>query len=283
KGTEDPLTAVALRIAKRYRLICFDEFHVNDIADAMILGRLLERTIKRGVAYCMTSNYAPDSLYKDGLRRDTFMSTIKLIKEHLDVVNVDNGVDYRRRALEQIQAYHTPITPEIDLVLDATFRRIADIEEETQPLDIDGREIPYRHRAGGVVWFDFDALCGWGRSQNDYLDIAKRFHTVIVSPVPRMGLAQADAARRFTLMVDVFYDSRVNLILAAEAPAEQLLIPDPGAKDARLKAMQFEFERTASRLIDMQSLDYLTEARRTNQERTGAESAPAAVDRGEAA
>lgn len=269
RGTEDPLTAVALRIAKRYRLICFDEFHVNDVADAMILGRLLERTIRRGVVYCMTSNYAPSDLYKDGLKRDDFLQTIRLIEEHLDVINVDSGIDYRKRALERIRVYHTPNNADTQKALYDTFREIAEVEEERHELDVEGRVIPYLHRAGGVVWFDFAVICGWGRSQNDYLDLAKRFHTVIVSNVPRMGLPMADEARRFTLMVDVFYDSRVNLIVGAEAQADELLIREGNATDARLRAMQFEFDRCASRLVDMQTIEYLADARRTGATKDG--------------
>ena len=156
RGTADPLEAVAERIATRYRLICFDEFHVNDIADAMILGRLLQKTMDRGVVYCMTSNYHPDELYLNGLKRENFLPTIALIKERLDVVNVDSGIDYRLRSLEQVQVYHTPPGPAADAALMATFRRIADVEEEHHELDVEGRVIPYRHRAGGVVWFDFE-------------------------------------------------------------------------------------------------------------------------------
>jgi cell division protein ZapE len=262
KSVPDPLNELAFRIAKRYRLICFDEFHVNDVADAMILGRLLERTIKRGVVYCMTSNYRPDDLYKDGLKRDDFLPTIRLIKSDLDVIEVDSGIDYRRRALEHVKAYHAPLGPQTDAALTATFEQIAEVEEESHELDVEGRVIPYRHRAGGVVWFDFDVICGWGRSQNDYLDLARRFHTVIVSNVPRLGLARADEARRFTLLVDVFYDNRVNLIVSAAAPPEQLLEVADSPKDARLRAMQFEFDRTTSRLNEMQTLEYLAAARR---------------------
>src|SRR5579871_129667 len=264
---EDPLMAVALRVAKRYRLICFDEFHVNDIADAMILGRLLERTIKRGVVYCMTSNYPPDDLYKDGLRRDVFEPTIRLLREHLDIIRVDAGIDYRRRAMEKIKAYHYPLGPDADLALNATMDQIADVADEHQELDVEGRVIPYRRRAGGVVWFDFPVICGWGRSQNDYLDLARRFHTVIVSNVPRMGLEQADAARRFTLMVDIFYDNRVKLVVSAAAPPEGLLLDQGAAADARLRAMQFEFDRTSSRLYEMQTSEYLAAARRTVERR----------------
>ena len=275
RGREDPLTAVALNMAKRYRLLCFDEFHVNDIADAMILGRLLERTMRRGVVYCMTSNYHPDELYRDGLKREDFLPTIQLIKHSLDIINVDSGIDYRKRALEQVRAFQTPLGPETDASVMATFKQIAEVEEEHQELDIEGRVIPFRHRAGGVVWFDFKVICGWGRSQNDYLDLAKRFHTVIVTDVPRMGRSRGDEARRFTLMVDVLYDNRVNLILSAESPADQLLIKDDGAMDARLRAMQFEFDRTASRLTEMQTVEYLAEARRLNQ---GADGSRQGVD-----
>ncbi len=266
KSVPNPLNELAFRLAKRYRLICFDEFHVNDVADALILGRLFERTVRAGVVYCMTSNYQPDELYRDGLKREDFMPAIRLIKESLDVINVDSGIDYRQRALAGVRAYHTPLGPATDRALMQTFEQIADVEEESHELDVEGRVIPFRHRAGGVVWFDFEVICGWGRSQHDYLDLSKRFHTVLVAGVPRMGLSRADEARRFTLMVDVFYDNRVNLILSAEAPPDGLLAIDGEPLDARLRAMQFEFDRTASRLIEMQSAAYLAEARRLARE-----------------
>jgi len=262
KGREDPLGALAVRLAKRYRLICFDEMHVNDIADAMIMGRLLARTMDLGVVYCMTSNYHPDELYKDGLKRENFLPTIALMKERLDVVHVDGGVDYRQRMLEGVKVYHEPPGPETDRVLVETFTRIAEVEEEFHELDVEGRAIPYRHRAGGVVWFDFRVICGWGRSQHDYLELSKRFHTVIVSGVPRMGLALAEEARRFTLMVDIFYDNRVKLIVSAEAAPERLLRIEEDPGDPRLRAMVFEFDRTASRLVEMQTREYLAEQRR---------------------
>jgi cell division protein ZapE len=262
KGREDPLSALAERIAKRYRLICFDEMHINDIADAMIVGRLLARTIDLGVVYCMTSNYHPDQLYKDGLKRENFLPAIALLKERLDVLQVDGGIDYRQRMLEGVKTYHAPLGAEIDRTLTETFGRIAEVEEEFHELDVEGRVIPYRHRAGGVVWFDFKVVCGWGRSQHDYLDLSKRFHTVVVSGVPRMGLALAEEARRFTLMVDVFYDNRVKLIVSAETVPEKLLRVEEDPRDSRLRAMVFEFDRTASRLLEMQSREYLAERRR---------------------
>jgi cell division protein ZapE len=262
KGREDPLGALAERIAKRYRLICFDEMHINDIADAMIVGRLLSRTIDLGVVYCMTSNYHPDQLYKDGLKRENFMPAIALLKERLDVLQVDGGIDYRQRMLEGVKTYHSPLGAETDRALTETFGRIAEVEEEFHELDVEGRVIPYRHRAGGVVWFDFGVICGWGRSQHDYLDLSKRFHTVIVSGVPRMGLKLAEEARRFTLMVDVLYDNRVKLIVSAETLPEKLLRLEEDPRDSRLRAMVFEFDRTASRLLEMQSREYLAERRR---------------------
>jgi cell division protein ZapE len=261
KGTANPLDALAERIAKRYRLICFDEVAVSDVADALILARLFSQTMDRGVVYCMTSNYPPDELYKGGLKREDFLPVVELIKDRLDVLRVDGGTDYRRLALQQVKAYHTPLNPQSDRALMDAFRQIAEVEEEDHELDVEGRVIPYRHRAGGVVWFDFAVICGWGRSQNDYIDLAKRFHTLIVSGVPRMGLDRADETRRFALLVDVLYDQRVNLIVSAEAPAEQLLVRDREPQDSQLKAMIFQFDRTTSRLAEMQTRDYLSQPR----------------------
>ncbi len=252
-GREDPLDAVAWRIAKRYRLICFDEFHVNDIADAMILARLLQRTMDRGVVYGMTSNYAPDGLYPDGLQRERFLPTVALIKERLDVVHLGGPVDYRRRALERVKVYHVPLGPAAEDALAATFRQVADVEEERHQLDVEGRVIPYRHRAGGVVWFDFAVLCGGPRSHLDYLDLARRFHTVILSNVPRLSARRANEARRFTWLVDIFYDCKVKLIVSAAAEPEALYVEG---------ALANEFQRTASRLAEMQSREYLRTARR---------------------
>ena len=261
KGTANPLDALADRIARRYRLICFDEVAVSDVADAMILGRLFTRTMDRGVVYCMTSNYHPDELYKGGLKREDFLPVIEVLKQRLDVIRVDGAVDYRKRALQQVKVYHEPLTPETDGALMEAFRQIAEVEEEDHELDVEGRVIPYRHRAGGVVWFDFKVICGWGRSQNDYIDLTKRFHTVIVSGVPRMSIEQADVARRFTLLVDVLYDQRVKLIVSAEAPPEALLDRGDGTSDSQLQAMIFQFDRTASRLAEMQTLEYLNQPR----------------------
>ena len=249
RGTQDPLAAVAERSARRYRLVCFDEFHVSDIADAMILGRFLEQVIARGVEFVMTSNYHPDGLYPNGLQRERFLPAIELIKQHLDVVGVDNGTDYRRLKMERMKVYHVGS----DAPLAKIFDQLRDVEEEKQPLDVEGRTIRYRKRAGGLVWFDFEVLCGGPRSYADYVDLAKRFHTVMLSGVPRMSPKDSDAARRFTWLVDVFYDDRVNLIVCAAAEPENLFTAGEQAA---------EFQRTVSRLHEMQTVEYLSTERR---------------------
>jgi cell division protein ZapE len=248
KGTEDPLAALAERIARKHRLICFDEFHVSDIADAMILGRLLEQAMERGVEFVMTSNYHPDALYPDGLQRERFLPAIELIKSRLDVVAVDGGTDYRRLKMEKLKVYHVGS----DAAFERIFDELRDVEEEDHPLDVEGRTIPYRKRAGALVWFDFEALCGGPRSYADYVDLAKRFHTVMLSGVPKMSAKQSDAARRFTWLVDVFYDDRVNLVVAAQAEPEELFAEGEQAA---------EFQRTVSRLHEMQSVAYLQQER----------------------
>ena len=252
KGTEDPIAEVAARTAKRYRLICFDEFHVSDIADAMILGRFIDQVMERGVVFCMTSNYSPDGLYPHGLQRERFLPTIELIKSHMDVLEVDAGNDYRRRALEQVRVYHTPLDAASESSLERIFASLKDVEEETHPLDVEGREIPYRKRAGGLVWFDFSVLCGGMRSYTDYVDLARRFHTVILSGIPRISAKNADSARRFTWLVDIFYDERIKLICSAETVPEELYTAGPAGETASV-----EFARTVSRLAEMQSADYL--------------------------
>jgi cell division protein ZapE len=249
KGTEDPIAEVAARTARRYRLVCFDEFHVSDIADAMILGRYLEQAMARGVEFVMTSNYHPDALYPDGLQRERFLPAIEYIKAHLDVVGVDNGTDYRRLKMEKVRVYHV----DNEAAFEKIFSDLKDVEEEKHPLDVEGRQIPYRKRAGGLVWFDFQALCGGPRSYTDYVDLARRFHTVMLSGVPKLSAKQSDAARRFTWLVDVFYDDRVKLIVSAAAAPEELFTEGEQAA---------EFQRTVSRLHEMQSSEYLKSERR---------------------
>jgi len=249
KGAEDPISAVAERTARRYRLICFDEFHVSDIADAMILGRFLEQAMERGVEFVMTSNYHPDQLYPSGLQRERFVPAIGLLKERLHVVGVDNGTDYRRLKMERLQVYHINGEGRFERI----FADLKDVEEEKHPLDVESRQIPYRKRAGGLVWFDFQALCGGPRSYADYVDLARRFHTVMLSGVPKMSPKNADSARRFTWLVDVFYDDRVKLVVSSEAQPEALF---PQGENSA------EFQRTVSRLHEMQSVQYLQSERR---------------------
>ena len=253
RGTADPLDEVARRIARRHRLICFDEFHVSDIADAMILYRLLERLFALNVGLVITSNYAPDALYPDGLHRDRMLPAIALLQEQLDVVHVDGDIDYRRRAMERIEAYLTPWGPAADAALTAAFERVAETDDDDPVLTIETRQVRARRRAGGVVWFDFAVLCGGPRSQNDYLEIAALFHTVLMSNVPRMSAGQASEARRFTWLVDVLYDHRVKLLLSAEVAAGELY---------QSGALANEFARTVSRLEEMQSREYLESRRR---------------------
>ena len=253
KNVEDPLEIVARKISRSYRLICFDEFHVSDIADAMILYNLLKALFDRGVCFIMTSNYAPDALYPDGLHRDRMLPAIALLKEKLDVLNVDSGTDYRRRVMEQVEAYRTPLGTAADSALLHAFVSIAEAGEQDPRIKIESREVRCVRRAGGVVWFDFNTLCGGPRSQNDYLEIASRFHTVILSDVPRMTAEMASAARRFTWLIDVLYDHRVKLIMSAAVQPDLLYTEG---------VMSNEFHRTVSRITEMQSRDYKESARR---------------------
>jgi cell division protein ZapE len=253
RGQQDPLDELAKRMAKRFRLICFDEFHVSDIADAMILYRLLNGLFENGVGFVATSNYKPDDIYPDGLHRDRVFPAIELLNTHLDVLNVDSGIDYRKRSLEQATLYFTPLNDAAHSAMDAAFTRLADVRDEPPVLHIEHRELRAQRLAGGVVWFDFTTLCDGPRSQNDYLELATRFHTVLLSGVPAMSPRLANAARRFTWLIDVFYDRRVKLIISAEVAPQALYTEG---------AMAFEFTRTVSRLVEMQSIEFLQQERR---------------------
>lgn len=253
QGIVNPLDELAKRMAKRYRLICFDEFHVADITDAMILHRLLAALFEQGVGFVTTSNFKPDDLYPGGMHRDRILPAIALLKANLEVINVDNGTDYRRRTLEQIELYHVPWGALADLAMMQSFSRLAESQDEDPVLHIEAREIRARRKAGGVVWFDFKTLCGGPRSQNDYLEIATQFHTVILSDVPYMPPRMSSEARRFTWLVDVLYDRRVKLIVSAEVEPEALYTEGP---------LSHEFPRTVSRLSEMQSVEYLNLERR---------------------
>ena len=253
QGTVNPLDELGRRIAERYKLICFDEFHVADVTDAMILHRLLDALFKAGVGFVTTSNFHPDGLYPNGLHRDRILPAIALLKQHMEVLNVDAGTDYRQRTLDQVKVYHTPLGPEADAQMLAAFEQLAEVRDEDPRLHIEQREIVARRRAGGVVWFDFAQLCGGPRSQNDYLELASRFHTVLLSDVPEMSPRLASEARRFTWLVDVLYDRRVKLMLSAAVEPELLYTEGP---------LCHEFPRTASRLQEMQTAAYLSLTRR---------------------
>lgn len=253
KGVQNPLSELGRRISLKHRLICFDEFHVADVTDAMILHRLLEALLAHRVGIVTTSNFHPDELYPNGLHRERILPAIALLKERLQVVAVDGGKDYRRLMLESLSLYHTPLGHESEEKLTRAFEAIAEVGDEPAILNIEHRQIAARRRAGGVVWFDFKWLCGGPRSQNDYLEIANRFHTIILSSVPRMPPRMASEARRFTWLVDVLYDRRCKLILSAECAANELYLEGP---------LAHEFPRTVSRLNEMQSPQFLAQGRR---------------------
>jgi cell division protein ZapE len=250
-GQKNPLQLVADRLAAETRVICFDEFFVSDITDAMILGSLFELLFARGVSLVATSNIVPDGLYRDGLQRSRFLPAIALINKYTQVVNVDGGVDYRLRALEQAELYHCPLDEEADISLRRSFDSLnPDVEhlEQDKTLEVNGRPIVARLVSDDLVWFDFYALCDGPRSQNDYIELAREFHSVLISNVPVMGVANDDQARRFINLIDEFYDRNVKLVMSAAVPLNQLY---SGGR------LSFEFERTQSRLLEMQSHDYL--------------------------
>ena len=251
QGEKNPLEIVARQLADETRVICFDEFFVSDITDAMILGGLFELLFDYGVSLVATSNIIPDGLYKNGLQRSRFLPAIAMLNKHTQVVNVDGGVDYRLRVLEQAELYHFPLDSGADKSLKCSFDNLNPDDLHVQnncDLEINNRSIVVRAYSDDVAWFDFDVLCDGPRSQNDYIELAKEFHAVLISGVPQLGVAKDDQARRFINMVDEFYDRHVKLVIAAEVPLEQLY---SGGR------LDFEFERTQSRLLEMQSHDYL--------------------------
>jgi len=255
-GTPNPLVAIGKKYAAETKIICFDEFFVTDITDAMILGGLLQELFRNGVSLVATSNIVPDGLYKDGLQRARFLPAIDLLNKYTEVVNVDGGVDYRLRALQQAELYHCPLDDQADDSLRESFESLApDLEElvVAEELEVNGRRIRTRRCCEDVAWFDFKELCEGPRSQNDYIELAKIFHAVLVSNVPQLGRGNDDAARRFINMVDEFYDSGVKLILSAEKPIHEIY------SEGRL---EFEIERTKSRLLEMQSHEYLAREHR---------------------
>jgi len=246
---KNPLIIVARRLSDEARIICFDEFFVSDIGDAMILAGLMTELFNNGVSLVCTSNIVPDRLYENGLQRARFLPVIELVKKHTEVVNVDGGNDYRLRMLEQAELYHFPLDDTSIINLEKCFANLAvEAANHHLELEINGRKITAKRHADDVVWFDFLELCDGPRSQNDYIELAREFHAVIISNVPQMNVDKDDQARRFINLIDEFYDRSVKVIISAAAPIHELY---QGGK------LSFEFERTESRLLEMQSQTYL--------------------------
>ena len=245
----DPLRQVASHLARNGRVLCLDEFIVTDIADAMILGRLLEALFQQGVTLVTTANTAPGELYRDGIQRASFLPAIELLKRHTRVLELGGGTDYRLRSLERSRVYHTPLGPEVTARLEQEFERLApETGRRGGTVRVMQRDIPVVREADDLVWFDFMALCGPPRSQADYLELARCFHTVIISDIPPLGPALDDATRRFLYLLDEFYDRGVKLLISAAEPPESLY---------QGERLAFDFQRAASRLREMQTTAYL--------------------------
>ena len=244
---DDPLDKVAADIARQTRVLCFDEFFISDIADAMILGRLLDGLIRRGVTFVATSNSPPAELYPNGLQRERFLPAIELLENSTRVLHLDGDTDYRLRLLQQAGTYLTPVNADTTAKLSHYFKEIASGDPvEGHLLDVLGRQIPSERCAKGVVWFDFESICDGPRSQQDYIEIARWYPTVIISGIPVLATDKENQARRFIALVDEFYDRKVKLIVSAEAGLESIY-----------EGQKFEFQRTTSRLVEMQSTTYL--------------------------
>lgn len=250
----DPLDRIARDLATDTRVLCLDEFFVGDVADAMILARLLHRLFAQGVCLITTTNIAPPDLYQGGLQRERFLPAIKALQQHCEIVQVDGATDYRLRLLEQAEIYHCPLDVEAEQNLNRYFSSIApDAAHADRAIHINGREIALRKLADGIAWFEFDALCRGPRAAADYIELARLFGTVLLSNVPALGWDSENEARRFLHLVDEFYDRRVKLIISAAVPMESLY---QGQK------LKFEYQRVVSRLQEMQSREYLAAAHR---------------------
>ena len=249
KDREQPIELVAARLAQRIRILCLDEFFVSDIADAMILGALFDGLFRRGVTLVITSNVPPAELYKEGLQRRRFLPAIAAIEAHMDVVHLDGGVDYRLRELEQAPTYLDSALPTTAALLKQRFAALAGgAPGRATTLVIEGRSITALSVGPGLAWFDFKDICEGPRSQNDYIELARLYHTVFISNVPQFTRNDENAARRFIMLVDEFYDRNVNVVISAAAAPGSLY---------RGERLQSEFSRAASRLIEMQTQHYL--------------------------
>lgn len=250
KHIEDPLKQVAQHLASQTEIICLDEMHVNDITDAMLLGKLFEYLFEQGIILVTTSNRPPHDLYKNGLQRERFIPAIKLLEENTRVMQMGGDEDYRLRTLEHSGTYHIATGKLSEQRLETYFHKLSGIElhQGRHDIIIKKRSIPVKMWADGVVWFDFDVLCNSARSVDDYIKIANYFHTVLISNIPIMDKNRDDAARRFVNMIDEFYDLHVNIVVTAEAEPEKIYTGE---------RLAFEFDRTASRLREMQSKEYM--------------------------
>jgi cell division protein ZapE len=254
EGHPDPLKLIAKRLSQQVRVLCFDEFFVKDIGDAMLLAGLLEALFQRGVTLVATSNVEPDDLYHNGLQRGNFLPAIELIKKYTLVWHVDSNQDYRLRHLSQFGGYICPLDDNANIQLKNLYHHLAHgAVDEPGVITINQREVPYRAMHADAIWFEFDIICNVPRSQMDYMEIANQFNSVIVSNVPIIGQDQLNAATYLINLVDVFYDSRVKLVLSAAATLDEIYPANGG--------MAFEFERTKSRLQEMQSEDYWHQAK----------------------
>lgn len=244
----DPLARIAAEWARNYSVLCLDEFFVSDIADAMLLGGLLENLFENGVTLVTTSNLAPEALYSDGLQRARFLPAIDLIRQSTQVIELPGSVDYRLRILEQSKIFHCPLDDEARRVMTDSFERMAAECELDHELEINGRAFHAHRRGDGIIWFEFRELCQKPRGGIDFIEIARAFNTVVLSNMPQLGEPDSNAARRFITMVDEFYDRNVKLLISADVPIGKLYTG---------RMLEFEFQRTVSRLTEMQSHDYL--------------------------
>ena len=254
KDERDPLPQVAELIAEKAWLLCFDEFHVTNIADAMILGRLFTSLFERGVVVVTTSNFGPNDLYKDGLQRARFLPFIDLLKERLDCLELASPTDYRLARLKAMRVFHAPLGPAALRGLEKVYADLTEgAQSAAEEITVKGRQVPVPRAARGVAWFTFDALCGQPLGAEDYIAIARGYHTIVLDGVPQLTEDRRNEAKRFMTLIDALYEHKVNLVMAADAPPHDLYRGDTHA---------FEFERTISRLMEMQSNDYLESGHR---------------------
>ncbi len=248
---EDPIPPVARQLAKEAMLLCFDEFSVTDIADAMILGRLFQGLFNAGAVILATSNVAPDDLYRDGLNRQRFLPFIDLLKQHCEVCELDARTDYRLEKLAKAPVYLAPLGEKADRAMNEAWNRLAGEISSQAEMKVKGRIVKVPRTANGCARFDFDDLCAKPLGSQDYLAIAQKFHTVFIDHVPIMEIAQRNMAKRFINLIDTLYDQKIRLVLSADATPHALYVGERGVE-------AFEFQRTASRLIEMQSVSYLS-------------------------